>query len=934
MSTQNHTEIDSQQKIFIGVSWPYASGNIHLGHVMGQYTVCDIFARYHRLRGNKVLMVSGSDAHGAPIILAAEKQHITPEELIAQSHEKIKETYRKLGFLYENYTSTHTENHKIVVQNIFKALEEFGYLKTAKSEQYYDTKVNRFLPDRYVKGTCPKCGATNARGDECPECGAYLSPEDLIDPYSTLSDSKPVKKETEHFYMDLSKTKDELLEFLKNKEYWREWVREFSKGFINEGLKPRAVTRDLNFGIPVPFDGWDNKVVYVWIEAVVGYLSAAIEWSEIQSKKGNTAPGEWESFWKDSNCKHYYFIAGGNAPFHTIIWPAELIAYNNKYKSSGTFEKYKLPNETSQKPLNLPYDVPANNLLLYQGKKMSKGDDSNIPLEALLEMFSPDLMRYFTTRFAPESHDRAFVWKDIIDLNNNELVANIGNFINRTVSFTNSKFDGIVPEGQLNADVAKAINKAFADVSNHLEHTEFVNAIEDLLELGHFANKYFNDEKPWERVKIPNSNSKILNSTEADETIYNCLQIVSAFRVLLKPFLPFAADRIVELLNVHDGYDANKDLKSTGFVSQSINTWKFAELKSGHKIGETKILFEKLEYTNDLKERDQPIGLETNKYDGVIIGQIKEKKAHPNSEKLGVYSVNIGKTTVQVLAGDKTLNIGDRIAYIPAGGNVPSNKKIKIEKKLIQGVESNGMLASEKELGVGKESKKVMKIISNAKPGDPFVPAKLITFTQDEKTKHIPVLTTTLYGVKVKKSSSEISAWVKEQEDEIKRIYSEPNWINSPLFSGYDMLHEKYGLKEEKASAPENLIALTLANGALPKVNNIVDIYNAISAKYGIAIGVHDIAKFDGQPKLEILKADQEFTIIGGKSNDLAKAGEYAYTDNKGIWCRLDIKQCDRTKVDDKTKDIFIVLQGNDYLGEVVLKQALDELMNTYNNFI
>jgi methionyl-tRNA synthetase len=805
------------EKIFIGVSWPYASGNIHLGHVMGQYTVCDIFARYHRLKGNKVLMVSGSDCHGAPIVFGAEEKKITPEELINKSHKEIVNTYKKLGFIYENYTSTHTENHTIVVQNIFKALHEFGYLKIEKSQQYYDTKVERFLPDRYVRGTCPKCNATNARGDECPECGEFLSPEDLINPYSTLSDSVPVMRETEHFYMDLSKTKDELLDFLKDKDYWRDWVKEFSKGFIKEGLKPRAVTRDLNFGIPVPFDGWDGKVVYVWIEAVVGYLSAAIEWSDVQSKKGNTAPNEWEDFWKSKECKHYYFIAGGNAPFHTIMWPAELIAYNNKYKSKDSFEKYKLPNETSQTPLNLPFDVPANKILLYQGRKMSKGDHSNIPLDDLLEMFSPDLMRYFTTRFAPENHDRDFVWKDIIDLNNNELVANIGNFINRTVSFTNSKFEGAVPSGNLTPEVKSAIEKVFVDVANHLEHTEFVHAVDDLLEFGHFANKYFNDEAPWTSIKDQSTKQK------AENTLFNCLQIVAAFRVLLKPFLPFAASKIDDLIQTFDSYDPNKELEETGFVSKNIDQWQFVELPIGHKIGETKILFEKLEYSKKLEEMD------TSKPDST------------NS-----------------------------------------------------------------------------------------ISADTIEFTQSEALKSIPVITSTIQNIKVKKLDPKVNTWVEEQESEIKRTFANDNWQESPLFTGYTDLHNKYSNELSFATASENLVELLKTKGALPKVNNVVDIYNAISAKYGITIGVHDIAKLEGQPKLTILEKDMDYQTIGGKIKDTAKTGEYAYTDDKGIICRMDVKQCDRTKVSEKTKDLFIILQGHDNLGEAVLKQAMAELLDVY----
>jgi methionyl-tRNA synthetase len=418
---------NTENKIFIGVSWPYANGNIHFGHLAGQNVVCDVFARYHRLKGNKVLMVSGSDCHGAPVELEAHKQNITPDALAQKTHEEITKTYEKLSFLYDNYTTTMTENHKVVVQNVFKVLDRNDYLSVKKTTQYYDPKAKRFLPDRYVKGTCPECENENARGDECPECGEFLAPEDLINPYSAISDAKPMLRKTKHYYMNLSKASKELKSWIdKSSSNWRKWVKASTLGFLKTGLKPRAVTRDINFGVPVPVEGWEEKSIYVWIEAVVGYLSASIEWASEKEEKS-----QWEEFWKDPKCKHYYFVAGGNVPFHTIIWPAELIAYNNKYSDKEQFGEHLLPNEKTPAPLNLPFDVPANKLLMYKGKKMSKGDKTGITLEKLLLDYNPDLIRYFCTKYAPENHDREFVWKDFVNANNNELVANLGNLINR-----------------------------------------------------------------------------------------------------------------------------------------------------------------------------------------------------------------------------------------------------------------------------------------------------------------------------------------------------------------------------------------------------------------------------------------------------------------------------------------------------------------------
>jgi methionyl-tRNA synthetase len=574
---------NKQEKIFVGVSWPYASGDIHLGHLAGQNVACDVFSRYHRLKGNKVLMVSGSDSHGTPILFKAEELGISPEELAEKSHKGILETFKKLSLIYENYTTTTTQNHTDVVHNIFLVLKEKGYLYTQKSKQYFDEKVKRFLPDRYVRGTCPECGASNARGDECPECGKFLKPEDLIDPFSTLSNSKPILKETEHFYLDLKKLEPKLKEWIdESSDNWRKWVREFSKGWLREGLEPREVTRDMNFGISVPVEGWEGKVLYVWIEAVIGYLSASIEWAQKINK-----PNEWEDFWKDPNCKHSYFIAGGNTSFHTIIWPAQLLAYSEKYDDDTLWEKYKLPGEKEKKPLTLPFDVPSNKMLLFKGKKMSKGDGTGMSADSLLEKYGEDLIRFFFVRYAPENHDREFEWKDLIDCNNNELVANLGNFINRTLTFVNSKYENRVPDGKLEPEVKEAIEKAFNSIGGHIEKSEFVKASESLLRFGSFANKYFNDKAPWVSIKE--------DKRDSDNTMYNSIQLVNTLRILMKPFMPHASKKLNSMLNIGDEYDPNIELENNGIVTQYPNGWEFKKLPSNKELGNAEILFQKIE---------------------------------------------------------------------------------------------------------------------------------------------------------------------------------------------------------------------------------------------------------------------------------------------------------------------------------------------------
>ncbi len=798
---------NTQKKIFIGVSWPYANGNVHFGHLAGQYVVCDIFARYHRLKGNKVLMVSGSDCHGAPVELEAHNQNMLPRDLALKTHEEIKSTYGKLSFLYDNYTTTMTENHKEVVQNVFKVLDRNEYLTIHKSTQYYDPQVKRFLPDRYVKGTCPNCENEKARGDECPECGEYLSPEDLVNPYSAISEAKPVLRKTKHYYMDLSKVSKELKEWInKNSFSWRKWVKASTLGFLKTGLKPRAVTRDINFGVPVPVEGWEGKSIYVWIEAVVGYLSASIEWS---SKRENKA--EWEEFWKDPKCKHYYFVAGGNVPFHTIIWPAELIAYNNKYKNKEQFGEHLLPNEKTPSSLNLPSNVPANKILMYKGKKMSKGDKTGITLEKLLDSYNPDLIRYFCTRYAPENHDREFVWKDFVDSNNNELVANLGNLINRVLSFTQTRFENIVPEGALAENVDSMINETFEQVSKDLEKCNFVKAIEHILELGHFANKYFNDQAPWEEIKD--------NSKHAENTIYNSIQIVNALRILLKPFMPESMEKLKFYLNIPEEYDPNEELEEKGKIDNHINCWVFSEILPGHKINDATIIFPKIEYSDELQKEDN--------------SSIKEKS----------------------LSKVKNVNL-----------------------------------------------------------------------TVDENLKEIPVLYKSFSNIEVKKKSPKIKKWIKDLAEKTEKKYSEENWEKKDVFTKYTELHDKYSTEKDISPASQVLVQAIKEKGKIPNINTLVDMYNAVSALTGVSIGVHDISQIKGNVKLEILKKNQILKTIRKKDRFFAKKGEYAYTDGEGVICRLDVKQSDRTKITNKTTDIFVIMQGHESLDKETLEKTMELL--------
>lgn len=925
------------KKIFIGASWPYANGNIHLGHLAGQYVVCDVFARYHRIRGNKVLLVSGSDSHGAPVIFAAEDAGISPEKLVEESHRKIVETYTSLGFLYDNYTTTRTINHKIVSQNIFLVLKHLGFLDVKTSMQYFDPKVERFLPDRYVRGTCPECGATNARGDECPECGTFLDPTDLVDPYSTLSDTKPVLKETKHFYLDLTKVEDDLKKWLKDKDYWRKWVREFTRGWLEGGLEPRAVTRDFSFGIPVPIKGWEKKVLYVWLEAVAGYLSASIEWAEKRED-----PSAWESFWKDPDCKHYYFIAGGNVPFHTIIWPAELIGYNTKFKDDSLWNNYKLPGEITRKPLVLPYDIPANNNLTYRGKKMSKGDKVGITLETLLDTYHPDVIRYFFTRYAPENQNREFTWKDFIDANNNELVANLGNFIHRVLTFTNTRFERMVPDGTLAHDVNDAIQTSFIETANHIENCRFVKATESILELGHFANKYFNDSQPWETIK----NDKI----SAAQTIFNSLQLVQAIHILIQPLLPFSSEKLGILLNTPAQNDPNKELEQKGRVETFTNGWVFTPLPNGHKLEKPEILFEKLEYTEALQKEDSPepekfITTEnippgvSDIHENVIIGEIRALTDIAHKPGIHVAEIETKEPTPRkIVCGANNIKTGDIVPVATPGSIIKTQdgSSITIQEKKLYNVVSKGMLCSQLELGVGEDHSGIWvlpKALVKYK-GLPLSSLIPVTFQKDEALTNIPTAWTVFENISIKqKPSGKLDKWLKTRHSELQRSIIGTDWRNNELHRSYRDLHEKYGAVGIPGS-PEEILTYIEEKGSIPNINTFVDLYNIFSAMTGISIGAHDIEKINGKVRLVILSEDIPFKHAATNNEDIAKKGEFAYVDDTGILCRLDIKQAGRTSVRKDTRHVLLLFQGNDTIQQEYLNKKLEEFKRLVNTFM
>jgi len=708
---------NKKEKIFIAVAWPYANSPLHLGHISGTYLACDFFARYKRLTGAEVLMVSGSDSHGTPITVQAAKENITPEEVVNKYHPQLVDTFRKINTSFDLYTHTRTRNHREVVQEEFLKLLENGYLFEKETEQLFCTKCDKFLPDRYVEGECPHCHYENARGDQCDECGKLLDPTDLINPRCKTCSSTPELRKTIHFFFDLKKLEPQLKEWIDKQTHWRKQVQVFTANWLKEGLQARAFTRDLKDGIPVPWEKlpesidkekYKNKVIYVWFEAVTGYLSAAIEWEKINKDKGLlesqtgtdgqkvivTAAGEhkkWEDFWKDPECKHYYFLGKDNIPFHSIIWPALLFAREDD--------------------LNLPYEVVASQFLTLEGKQFSKSRDWYISVDHIVSRYGVDAVRYYFAAGYPEAKDIDFTWKQFIDRVNNELVANLGNFIHRTLTFTHKNFDGDVPVGTcLDLSVQKHIDQAFAKVSRNLELNKFAPAMAAVLELSRFGNQYLNENEPWKIIKT--------NKEKAGETLYNCIQIINALKVLFYPFLPNAAEKL------------HKQLCLDGTVESG--EWKFIEIESGHTFESPEILFPKIpperleEELALLEEKNSgDVGNcdSCSKYEGIIVGKILELEKHPTKAHLTVVKVKVHAELVeaQIVCGAKNLKIGQHVPVATVGAIVPAthgtDNEVKIKKSKFAGVESEGMLCSEAELGIGENEEEIYVLEENVKLG-------------------------------------------------------------------------------------------------------------------------------------------------------------------------------------------------------------------------
>jgi len=543
------------ERIFIGVAWPYANGSLHLRQIAGAYLPTHIFGCSHRSKGNEVLMVSGADQHGTPITIKAEQEGKHPGEIAASYQKEFLDSWQQLGISFDLFTTTGTANHAEVAQDIFLTLLKKGYTYKATVSQAFCPNCQRFLPDRYIEGTCPYCQSTGARGDQCDDCGKTLNPDELIDARCRICGTTPEFRDSEHYFLKLSEFSDKLSDWIKqHQKHWRPNVVNLTRRYLKEGLRDRAITRDIAWGIPVPVAGFENKRLYVWFEAVIGYLSAAKEWATL-----NGDQDKWRPFWQGDEAKSYYFIGKDNIPFHTLIWPAMLMGYGD---------------------LNLPYDVPANEFLTIEGRKLSTSQNWAVWLPDYLSRYDPDPLRYLLSINMPDTGDTDFSWREFVRRNNDELVATYGNLVNRVLTFVYKHFDGCVPTYSTIDDSGVDLdNKAVAievQVDSLLSQCHFKQAIMRAMSLAHEANRYLDEKSPWKIIKE--------DRQAAANSLFTAICIISRLKNMLYPFLPFSSQKVHEYL----GFQGNVEKYQQEHPEQPLP-------KPGQKMLKPQPLFTKLD---------------------------------------------------------------------------------------------------------------------------------------------------------------------------------------------------------------------------------------------------------------------------------------------------------------------------------------------------
>jgi methionyl-tRNA synthetase len=663
----------------ITAALPYTNGPVHIGHLAGVYVPADIYARYLRMKGNDVIYICGSDEHGVPITIKAKKEGVSPQDVVDKYHAIIKKSFEDFGISFDNYSRTSAEIHHKTASEFFRKLYDEGKFIEETSEQLYDEEANQFLADRFVVGTCPKCGNEESYGDQCEKCGTSHNATDLINPKSAITGNVPTKKMTKHWYLPLEKYEKWLREWIVegHKNDWKANVLGQVKSWLDDGLKPRAVTRDLDWGIPVPVENAEGKVLYVWFDAPIGYISSTKEWAAREGK-------DWEPYWKDKDTKLIHFIGKDNIVFHCIIFPAML-------KAEGTYI--------------LPENVPANEFLNLEGNKISTSKNWAVWLHEYLEDFpnKQDVLRYALTANAPETKDNDFTWKDFQARNNNELVAIFGNFINRVVVLTEKYYKGIVPEpnefSDIDNETLEKMQKFPSIIGNSIDRYRFREASQELLNLARLGNKYLADEEPWKMIKEDEERVKTV--------MYVALQIATALAVLSEPFLPFTSEKLKKMLNI----------TSTPLSDQSDSSLSGAEgwnevedkeelLPPNHQIGKGELLFAKIEdseiqiqldrleatkLTNISENNVVEPQKETIEFDDftkldIRVGTIVEAIKVPKTKKLLQLKVDVGNDVRTIISGiaesfDPEDIIGQKVTVL-----------VNLAPRILKGIESQGMI--------------------------------------------------------------------------------------------------------------------------------------------------------------------------------------------------------------------------------------------------
>ena len=645
----------------ITAALPYANGPVHIGHLAGVYIPADVYARFNRRLGKDVAFICGSDEHGIPITIRAKKEGVTPQDIVDQYHEIIKKSFQDLGISFDEYSRTTSPKHKEVSQDFFTTLYNKDKFIEETSEQYFDEQANEFLADRYIVGTCPNCGNENAYGDQCEKCGSTLSPSELINPKSMLSGNVPILKETKNWYLPLNDYEDFLNEWIieGHKNDWKPNVYGQVKSWLTDGLKPRAMTRDLNWGVPVPLPNAEGKVLYVWFDAPIGYISFTQEWAENNGK-------DWKDYWQNDNADLVHFIGKDNIVFHCIIFPAMMKAHGD----------YKMPT-----------NVPAFEFLNLENDKISTSRNWAVWAHEYVEEFpgQQDVLRYSLLSSAPETKDNNFTWKDFQTKNNSELVGIFGNFINRVAVLIHKYYDGIVPAGKESAEELNEITKAATEVENFLEHYEFRNALTAMMNLARFGNQYLQIEEPWKTIKT--------DPEKAANSLFIAAQIAVGLAQICEPFLPFSAEKLQKMFNVSQ-------------LSWSEIKEEKVLIKTGHQINEASLLFSKIEdETIEFQIQKLENTKESNKKTNPKANPMKDEIQFDDFTKIDLRTATI-LTAEKVEKADKLLKFsvdtGVDVRTVVSGvaeSFTPEEcvgKQVMILLNLaprkIRGIESQGML--------------------------------------------------------------------------------------------------------------------------------------------------------------------------------------------------------------------------------------------------